>query len=182
MPITSFTYQVTPHWRRLPSSWAFPQCLSGEPSCEVDSRTWVLGLWPCVGCDNSTLVDPFAREGRGWPIVESRRRKKKKHSHHHPVVEFRWWCALVWWWRTIWAQAKPQRSKIWGSVPGGGRVARARCPRSSVEAGQKCKDNTKRKENVMTVTGVSWSSSCVQSLMSFPRLSSVFLVWLISSI
>ena len=35
---------------------------------------------------------------------------------------------------TSWAQ--PQRSKIWGSVSGGDRVARARCPRSSVEAGQ----------------------------------------------
>ena len=32
----------------------------------------------------------------------------------------------------------PQRSKIWGSVLGRNRVARARCPRSSVEAGQKC--------------------------------------------
>ena len=32
-----------------------------------------------------------------------------------------------------------QRSpKIWGSVSGGDRVARARCPWSSVEAGQKC--------------------------------------------
>ena len=37
---------------------------------------------------------------------------------------------------TSWAE--PQRSKIWGSVSGGDRVARARCPRSSVEDGQKC--------------------------------------------
>ena len=36
------------------------------------------------------------------------------------------------------------------------------------------------KENMMTVTWVLWSSSCVQSLMSSPGLSSVFLVWLIS--
>ena len=35
------------------------------------------------------------------------------------------------------SSAPPQRSKIWGSVSGGDRVARARCPRSSVEAGQK---------------------------------------------
>ena len=34
-------------------------------------------------------------------------------------------------------QRSPNRSKIWGSVSGRGRVARARCPRSSVEAGQK---------------------------------------------
>ena len=33
---------------------------------------------------------------------------------------------------------RTQRSKIRGSVSGGDRVARARCPRSSVEAGQKC--------------------------------------------
>ena len=31
-----------------------------------------------------------------------------------------------------------QRSKIWGSVSRGDRIARARCSRSSVEAGQKC--------------------------------------------
>ena len=37
--------------------------------------------------------------------------------------------------------AQPQRSKIGGSVSGGDRVARARCPRSSVEAGQKCDKN-----------------------------------------
>ena len=36
------------------------------------------------------------------------------------------------------SSAQPQRSKIWGSVSWGDRVARARCPRSSVEAGQKC--------------------------------------------
>ena len=36
------------------------------------------------------------------------------------------------------SSAQPQRSKIWGSVSGRDRVARARCPRSSVEAGQKC--------------------------------------------
>ena len=35
------------------------------------------------------------------------------------------------------SSAQPQRSKIWGSVSGGDRVARARYPRSSVEAGQK---------------------------------------------
>ena len=34
------------------------------------------------------------------------------------------------------SSAQPQRSKIWGSVSGGDRVARARCPRSSVEAGK----------------------------------------------
>ena len=27
---------------------AFPQCLSGEPSCQVDSRAWVLGFF-CEG-------------------------------------------------------------------------------------------------------------------------------------
>ena len=32
----------------------------------------------------------------------------------------------------------PNASQIWGSVSGGDRVARARCPRSSVKAGQKC--------------------------------------------
>ena len=36
------------------------------------------------------------------------------------------------------SSAQLQRSKIWGSVSGGDRVARTRCPRSSVEAGQKC--------------------------------------------
>ena len=62
------------------------------------------------GCDSSTLVAPFAREGRGWPIVDSRRRKK--HSHHHLVVEIRWWCTPVRWWRTtrveahVWAHAQ----------------------------------------------------------------------------
>ena len=35
-------------------------------------------------------------------------------------------------------QRNPNAPKIWGSVSGGDRVARARCPRSSVEAGQKC--------------------------------------------
>ena len=34
--------------------------------------------------------------------------------------------------------SESQRFKIWRSVSGGDRVARARCPRSSVEAGQKC--------------------------------------------
>ena len=36
------------------------------------------------------------------------------------------------------SSAEPQRSKIWGSVSGRDRVTRARCPRSSLEAGQKC--------------------------------------------
>ena len=35
------------------------------------------------------------------------------------------------------SSAKPQRSKIWESLSRRDRVARARCPRSSVEAGQK---------------------------------------------
>ena len=35
-------------------------------------------------------------------------------------------------------QRSPQRSKIWGSVSGGDRVARATCSWSSVEAGQMC--------------------------------------------
>ena len=35
-------------------------------------------------------------------------------------------------------QRGPQRSKIWGSISGRHRMARARCPRSSVEAGQQC--------------------------------------------
>ena len=47
-------------------------------------------------------------------------------------------------------QRSPQRSKIWGSVSGGDRVARARCPRSSVEAGQKCvKIKGARKSNIL---------------------------------
>ena len=36
------------------------------------------------------------------------------------------------------SSAQPISSKIWGSVSGGDRVARARCPRCSVEVGQKC--------------------------------------------
>ena len=36
------------------------------------------------------------------------------------------------------SSAQAQRSIIWTSVSGGDRVARARCTRSSVEAGQKC--------------------------------------------
>ena len=39
------------------------------------------------------------------------------------------------------SSAQPQRPNIWGSVSGGDRVARARCPRSSVEAGHKCVQN-----------------------------------------
>ena len=35
-------------------------------------------------------------------------------------------------------QRNPNAPKIWVSVSGGDRAARARCPRSSVETGQKC--------------------------------------------
>ena len=48
------------------------------------------------------------------------------------------------------SSAQPQRSNIWGSVSGGDRVARARCPRSSVEADQKCiKIQEPRKSNIL---------------------------------
>ena len=43
-------------------------------------------------------------------------------------------------------RGSPQRSKIWGSISGGDRVARARCPRSSVEAGQNCVKTLKEQE------------------------------------
>ena len=47
-----------------------------------------------------------------------------------------------------------QRSKIWGSVSGRDRVARARCPRSSVEAGQKCfKFKGARQSNILLTFG-----------------------------
>ena len=39
-----------------------------------------------------------------------------------------------------------------GSVSGGDRVARARCPRSSVEAGQKCVKNIGEKQSNILVT------------------------------
>ena len=52
------------------------------------------------------------------------------------------------------SSAQPQRSKNWGSVSGGDRVARARCPRSSVEAGQKCiKLKGARKSNILLTFG-----------------------------
>ena len=52
------------------------------------------------------------------------------------------------------SSAQPQRSKIWGSVSGGDRVARARCPRSSVEAGQKCiQIKGARKSNILLTFG-----------------------------
>ena len=42
-------------------------------------------------------------------------------------------------------------------------MARARCPRSSVEAGQKCKDNTKRKENDDSDGSVMIKQLCAKS-------------------
>ena len=49
---------------------------------------------------------------------------------------------------------QPQRSKIRGSVSGGDRVARGRCPRSSVEAGQtRVKINRARKSNILLTFG-----------------------------
>ena len=45
---------------------------------------------------------------------------------------------LEWFVQVILISATTQCSKIWGSVTRRDRVARARCPRSSVEAGQKC--------------------------------------------
>ena len=50
------------------------------------------------------------------------------------------------------SSAQPQRSKIWGSVSGRDRVARARCPRSSVEAGQKCFKKSRRKHSNILLT------------------------------
>ena len=48
------------------------------------------------------------------------------------------------------SSAQPQRSKIWGSVSGGDRVTSAKCPRSSVEAGQKCiQIKGARKSNIL---------------------------------
>ena len=52
------------------------------------------------------------------------------------------------------SSAQPQRSKIWGSVSGGDRVATARCPRSSVEAGPKClKLEGASKSNILLTCG-----------------------------
>ena len=62
---------------------------------------------------------------------------------------------------TSWTQA--QRSKIWGSVSGRDRVARARCPRSSVETGQKCiKLKGARKSNIFLTFGIQ-VLACVNS-------------------
>ena len=48
----------------------------------------------------------------------------------------------------------PGESKIWGSVSGGDRVARVRCPRSSLEAGQKCvKIKGEKQSNILLTFG-----------------------------
>ena len=52
------------------------------------------------------------------------------------------------------SSAQPERSKIRGSVSGRDRVARARCPRSSVEAGQKCVQIKRAwKSSILLVSG-----------------------------
>ena len=51
-------------------------------------------------------------------------------------------------------QRSPNARKFLGSVSGGDRMARARCPRSSVEAGQKCiKIQGARKSNILLTFG-----------------------------
>ena len=48
----------------------------------------------------------------------------------------------------------PTLHKFWGSVSGGYRVSRARCPRSSVEVGQKCVEiKGARKSNILVTFG-----------------------------
>ena len=50
--------------------------------------------------------------------------------------------------------AQPQRSEIWGSVSGGDRVARARCPRSTMEAVPKCiKIKGEKQSNILLTFG-----------------------------
>ena len=52
------------------------------------------------------------------------------------------------------SSAQLQRSKIWGSVSRKDRVAKARCPRSSVEAGHKCvKKQGAPKSNILLISG-----------------------------
>ena len=61
------------------------------------------------------------------------------------------------------SSAQPQRSKIWGSVSGDDRVARARCPRSSREASQQCvKIKEARKSNIFLAFG-KWVPACINS-------------------
>ena len=60
-------------------------------------------------------------------------------------------------------QRNRQCSKTWGSVSRRYRVARARCPRSSVEAGQKCiKIKGARKSNILLTFG-ELVSTCINN-------------------
>ena len=59
--------------------------------------------------------------------------------------------------------AWPQRSQIWGSVSRRDRVARARCPRSSVEAGQKCFEFRREKQSNIFLTLGKKVLACITS-------------------
>ena len=83
----------------------------GPVGCS-SSKTW---QWSCV------LQDIKIHESRCTSRIHSRPKSFAR-------IDLPRWTS----------SAQPQRSKIWGSVSGRDRVARARCQRSSVEAGQKC--------------------------------------------
>ena len=50
-------------------------------------------------------------------------------------------------------ERSPQRSEIWGSFTRRDRMARAMCPRSSVEAGQKCVKLKEQEKNILLTFG-----------------------------
>ena len=65
-------------------------------------------------------------------------------------------------------QRSPNAPTIWGSVSGGDRVARARCPRSRLEAGQKCiKIKGARKSNILFTFGK--IGACLHQLLNLRK-------------
>ena len=107
-----------------------------------------------LGCVFRDMKPPKPIFGKSWhaetnPTCEILENYCKSHKHSKPKSFARIYLPS---WTS---SAQAQRSIIWTSVSGGDRVARARCTRSSVEAGQKCiKIKGAWKSNILLTFGV----------------------------
>ena len=140
--------------------------LKREPSGRRSSDAQQLG---CVFQDEAAEVS--SPEGLRHAETNPMRKTHEGHCSSHQKFETKIIRSDIF--AQVNFMSATQRSKIWGAVSRGDRVARARCPRSSVEAGQKCVQ-IKGSWKSSTFSHLRKISACLHQLWNLRKVS---LLW-----